>query len=109
LNPKISEFQKKIYETLQKVPKGKVTTYATLAKAVGCGSCQAVGGALKRNPFAPEVPCHRVVKSDLSLGGFFGETSGPQIDKKKQLLICEGVRFDQQGRVLKDCLWNAEY
>ncbi|MDF2940036.1 MAG: hypothetical protein K0R66_678 [Gammaproteobacteria bacterium] len=105
LSPNLSEFQKKVYSILQKVPKGKVVTYAILAKAAGCQSCQAIGGALKRNPFAPQVPCHRVIKSDLSLGGFYGETSGPQIDKKKQLLISEGVRFDEQGRVLKDCLW----
>jgi methylated-DNA-[protein]-cysteine S-methyltransferase len=102
---KISEFQQKVYELLQKVPKGKVITYASLAKAANCASCQAIGGALKRNPFAPKVPCHRVIKSDLSLGGFYGETSGPQIVKKKQLLVSEGVSFDQDGKVLKNCLW----
>ncbi|MDF2530083.1 MAG: hypothetical protein K0Q57_963, partial [Gammaproteobacteria bacterium] len=63
---------------------------------------------LKRNPFAPEVPCHRVVKSDLSLGGFYGETSGPQIDKKRKLLLAEGVKFDDRDKILRDCVWTFD-
>jgi methylated-DNA-[protein]-cysteine S-methyltransferase len=45
-----------------------------------------VGQALKRNPFAPEVPCHRVVASDGSLGGFHGERQGEMIERKRRLL-----------------------
>jgi len=102
----ITGFQQRVYKLLQKVPKGKVTTYAILAKALNCGSSQAVGGALKRNPFAPEVPCHRVVKSDRSLGGFYGQIEGPQIENKKALLLAEGVKFDADNKVMANCLWQ---
>jgi methylated-DNA-[protein]-cysteine S-methyltransferase len=78
---------------------GKVTTYACLARSIDCGSSQAVGQALKRNPFAPQVPCHRVIKSDRSLGGFSGQSEGPEVARKRRLLIAEGVSFDSQGRV----------
>lgn len=101
----ITNFQFRVYELLNRIPKGKVVTYAILAKALNCKSCQAVGGALKRNPFAPEVPCHRVVKSDLTIGGFCGETDGPQIAKKRALLVSEGVQFDSQGKVKSDYLY----
>jgi methylated-DNA-[protein]-cysteine S-methyltransferase len=68
-------------------------TYQGVARAIGCASCQAIGGALKRNPFAPEVPCHRVIKSDLSPGGFFGARQGEALDRKLALLAAEGVVF----------------
>jgi methylated-DNA-[protein]-cysteine S-methyltransferase len=90
----VTKFQERVYETLRKIPKGKVTTYKELARALGCGSSQAVGQALKCNPFAPEVPCHRVIRSDLTIGGFSGATGGPQIERKKALLAAEGVRFE---------------
>jgi methylated-DNA-[protein]-cysteine S-methyltransferase len=86
-------FQRRVYEALCRVPVGKVTTYKHLAAAVGCGSCQAVGQALRRNPHAPAIPCHRVVASDGSLGGFGGCTTGSQIQNKRDLLRLEGVLF----------------
>lgn len=95
----VTTFQKTVYDACRAIPKGKVTTYAGLAKKIHCGSPRAVGQALKRNPFAPEVPCHRVVKSDRGLGGFYGHTEGPEVTRKRNLLIAEGVRFDEQGRV----------
>ena len=71
----ISDFQRQVYDAVKMVPKGKITTY----KSVACfldkpGACQAVGNALKNNPFAPTVPCHRVLPSSYKIGGFFGET-----------------------------------
>ena len=66
----LSDFQRCVYTALCQVPAGKVTTYRDLARSIDCGSSQAVGQALKRNPFAPKVPCHRVVRNDRSLGGF---------------------------------------
>jgi methylated-DNA-[protein]-cysteine S-methyltransferase len=89
----ISKFQRRVYEATRKIPSGKVTTYKHLAKSIHCGSSQAVGQALKTNPFAPEVPCHRVIRSDLTIGGFSGELDGPKIEKKKAMLAKEGVRF----------------
>ena len=87
-------FQKKVYEALRKVPRGSVTTYKALARHIGCGSCRAVGQALRRNPFAPEVPCHRVIASDLTPGGFQGRRRGRPIACKLRLLAEEGVGFD---------------
>lgn len=70
LSPVVSKFAERIYRTLQQVPAGKVTTYGDLAKAAGLKGARAVGRAMNSNPFAPRVPCHRVVRGDGSLGGF---------------------------------------
>ena len=75
-------FEHKVYEAVKKIPRGRVTTYKLLAACVGCGSAQAVGQALRRNPFAPRVPCHRVIASDLGIGGFAGRTAGREILRK---------------------------
>ena len=58
----------------------------------------AVGQALRRNPFAPEVPCHRVIASDLTIGGFGGHRQGNAIARKLRMLAAEGVRF-RNGRL----------
>ncbi len=95
----LSPFQRAVYGALCRVPAGRVTTYAALAHAVGCRSPRAVGQALRRNPFAPVVPCHRVIRSDLSLGGFGGCPSGPETARKAALLRAEGVLFSRDGRL----------
>jgi methylated-DNA-[protein]-cysteine S-methyltransferase len=92
-------FQKKVYAGLAGIPLGFVATYGTLAKWIGCGSSQAIGQALKNNPFSPQVPCHRVVKKDGTLGGFFGKTSNEAIRKKRYLLECEGIVFERSGKI----------
>lgn len=84
-------FADQVYEILKRVPKGRVTTYKLIAEKLGSKAYQAVGQALRRNPHAPEVPCHRVVKSDGSIGGFNGKTKGKEIDRKIALLKSEGV------------------
>jgi methylated-DNA-[protein]-cysteine S-methyltransferase len=94
-----SEFQQKVYEALKKIPIGKVTTYKALAEYIDCNSAQAIGQALKKNPFAPEVPCHRVIKSDLTLGGYIGALEGGKIQQKLDLLKAEGVIF-ADGKLL---------
>lgn len=91
---KITEFQKRVYAATREIPRGKVTTYRSLSQTIGCRSSRAVGQALKVNPFAPEVPCHRVIRSDLTIGGFSGNLEGPQIERKKALLLKEGVQFE---------------
>jgi methylated-DNA-[protein]-cysteine S-methyltransferase len=90
----ITDFQERLYEATRLIPKGKVTTYKLLAAYIGCESCQAVGQALKRNPFAPEVPCHRVIASDLTIGGFKGRRSGREIREKIETLRSEGVLLE---------------
>lgn len=87
----VTAFQQKIYDALRRVPKGQVTTYKYLAHAIGSKAYRAIGTAMKVNPFAPEVPCHRVVANDGSIGGFMGHKTGETIDKKIQMLADEGV------------------
>jgi methylated-DNA-[protein]-cysteine S-methyltransferase len=58
-----------------------------------------VGQALRRNPYAPRVPCHRVIAADLTLGGFRGACAGAERQAKRALLAREGVRFDTCGRL----------
>ncbi len=88
-----TEFQKRVYAAVRRIPRGRVTTYRQLADHIGCGCCRAVGQALKRNPYAPQTPCHRVIASDLTLGGFAGQSQGEAIAKKRRLLAKEGVVF----------------
>lgn len=92
-------FQESVFAALQTIPAGFVTTYGTIAKLVGCRSSQAVGQALRNNPFAPEVPCHRVVRNDGSLGGYFGKSSVRGQSNKQRLLEEEGIVFDTAGIV----------
>ena len=88
-------FEQRVYDVVRRVAPGAVTTYGAVARRVGCGSARAIGCALRRNPFAPDVPCHRVIRSDLRLGGFRGRRAGPETARKKALLAAEGVRFEK--------------
>jgi methylated-DNA-[protein]-cysteine S-methyltransferase len=90
---RVSPFEQRVYGATRQIPRGRVTTYALLASAIGCRSARAVGQALRRNPFAPRVPCHRVISSDLRLGGFEGWREGAPVRRKKALLAAEGVFF----------------
>jgi methylated-DNA-[protein]-cysteine S-methyltransferase len=95
--------QQRVYALLVQIPAGKITSYATLAKVLNT-SPRAIGGALRNNPFAPEVPCHRVIAADGYVGGFKGDwekaPSGINQTMKLELLKGEGVEFDGQGRLL---------
>lgn len=86
LSTNITPFQKRVYLELLNVPEGETVTYGEVARRIGCRSAQAVGQALKRNPFAPYVPCHRVVPADGSIGGYFGCREGELIEHKRRLL-----------------------
>jgi len=99
LSSKISAFQRRVYAALQRVPAGRVTSYAALAAAIGCRSPRAVGQALRCNPFAPAVPCHRVIAADGGLGGFQGRRAGAALRRKRALLAAEGVLF-RGGRLV---------
>lgn len=89
----ITAFQRRVYLALIDVPSGVTITYGELARRIGCRSAQAVGQALKRNPFAPEVPCHRVVAADGTLGGYNGKRAGEEIERKYALLRAENVKI----------------
>jgi methylated-DNA-[protein]-cysteine S-methyltransferase len=72
----VTEFQQRVYHAVKMIPKGKITTYKHVASYLNKpGASQAVGNALRNNPFAPVVPCHRVLPSTYEIGGFFGQTS----------------------------------
>lgn len=80
-------FQRKVWQALLEIPLGEVTTYGKLAAAIGHPkAARAVGTAVGDNPVAVLVPCHRVVRSDGSLGGYF---YGPEL--KSALLRWEGA------------------
>jgi len=72
----------------KRVPKGKVSTYKEIARKLGTKAYRAVGNALNKNPYSPEVPCHRVVKSDGCVGGFARGTR-----KKVEMLKSEGIKI----------------
>jgi len=86
-------FNEKCYVVLKKVPRGKVTTYKALAKKLNSKAYRAVGNATNKNPYAPRVPCHRVVKSDGNVGGF---ASGPK--EKIKMLKREGIEI-KKGKI----------
>ncbi len=79
-------FSSKCYSLLRKVPRGKITTYQALARAMGTKAYRAVGNAMNKNPYAPQVPCHRVVKANGEVGGFALGTK-----KKIEMLRREGI------------------
>ena len=82
------KFADKVYKLCRKIPKGKVSTYKAIAKAMKTKAYRAVGQALRCNPYAPEVPCHRVVGSNGHLTGF-----AHGLKKKAELLKREGVNI----------------
>jgi methylated-DNA-[protein]-cysteine S-methyltransferase len=81
------------------IPRGRVTTYRLIAKKLETKAYRAVGNACRNNPYAPRVPCHRVVKSDGTIGGFAGKTSGRTVQNKVELLRKEGVQV-KDGKIV---------
>ena len=71
MNLKGTKFQLKVWNYLEKIPKGKVKTYLEVAKAIGKPKAfRAVANAVGKNPYPPKIPCHRVIRSDGSIGGY---------------------------------------
>ena len=84
-----TKFQLKVWNYLKTIPKGKVKTYLDVAKAIRKpNASRAVANAVGKNPYPPKIPCHRVIRSDGSLGGYSGKGG---ISKKRQLLKSEKV------------------
>ena len=84
-----TKFQKKVWNYLKSIPKGKTKTYKQVAKEINRPkSIRAVANAIGKNPYPPKIPCHRVVRSDGSLGGYSGKGG---IKRKKLLLKSEGI------------------
>lgn len=96
-------FNEKVWKQLSRIPKGKVSTYSDIAVLAGSpGGARAVGNACNKNENAPIVPCHRVVKSDGSLGGY-----ALGLKKKIELLKNEGIKV-QNNKIknFENVKWN---
>jgi methylated-DNA-[protein]-cysteine S-methyltransferase len=107
-------FERRVYALCSAIPRGRVSTYGGMAAALSPrGSARAVGQAMRRNPFAPRVPCHRVIAASRLIGGFSGEAGpccgrrpgggggggggGGHVSRKRALLRGEGVRFESES------------
>ncbi len=88
---KSTKFQKKVWNFLKKIPRGTTKTYSQVAIGIGKPSAvRAVANAIAKNPSPPKIPCHRVIRSDGSLGGYSGKGG---IKFKKMLLKKEGIKL----------------
>tara|TARA_Y100000768_G_C23842535_1_gene616871 strand:+ start:144 stop:419 length:276 start_codon:yes stop_codon:yes gene_type:complete len=84
-----TKFQLKIWNFLKKIPKGSVKTYSQVASAIGKPrAIRAVANAIGKNPYPIKIPCHRVIKSNGSLGGYSAKGG---IKMKRKLLKKEGI------------------
>ena len=81
-------FEERVYAVVRRIPRGQTRSYRWVAERLGNPAlARAVGNALNRNPYAPQVPCHRVIRASGALGGFAG---GPH--RKRTLLLQEGLQ-----------------
>lgn len=92
------KFNEKVYEIVKDIPKGKVMTYKQVAEKLNSKAYRAVGQALKNNPNPEYIPCHRVIRSDRKIGGYFGHIDDYLSKEKEEKLISEGVKI-KQGKV----------
>ena len=91
-----SPFQIKVWKAIRQIPRGQVISYSELAKNLGnFRARRAVASACSKNPCAIVIPCHRVVKQNLGLGGYFWGT-----EAKKKLLCREGVTISPKDFVV---------
>lgn len=100
-----SDFKNQVYAWCQKIPQGKVATYGQLARLAGKPQAsRAVGNFMKTNPNPQKIPCHRVVAADGALTGYSLKGG---IQRKKQLLIKEGVEFKDEKVDMKKSRWKS--
>ena len=103
----VSDFRRRVYRQLCRIPRGRVTTYGTIARMLGSPKAsRAVGSAVATNPIPLAIPCHRVLPSTLTVGNY-GMPGGRPTEggyMKRILLEREGVEFTG-SRVMKECLW----
>jgi O-6-methylguanine DNA methyltransferase len=104
-SPTLTPFRKQTLILLCRIPRGHWSTYQAMSDHITATShktcARAVGNAMRNNPFAPDVPCHRILSSDGSIGGFGGHwgAEGKFAGEKRELLREEGVMFDSKGKV----------
>lgn len=109
-HPNLTPYRRRLYTILLSVPRGRYTTYQAMSDWLS-SSARAVGSGMRNNPFAPDVPCHRVLASDGTIGGFGGDwdrmikgksgrdSASEKVRMKVKLLESEGVKFDSKGQV----------
>ncbi len=86
---KNTKLQLKVWNYLKKIPRGTIKSYMQVAKAVGKpNAVRAIANAIGKNPYPPQIPCHRVIRSDGSIGGYSGKGG---IKTKRKLLKKEGI------------------
>ena len=91
-------FSQQVYEIVKNIPKGRVMTYKQVAEKLNSKAYRAVGNALKNNPDPKHIPCHRVVKSNRRIGGYFGHIDDYLSKAKERRLKNEGVKI-RNGKV----------
>ena len=90
----MTSFQEKVYQAVKKIPPGEVMTYEELAKKVGRPKAwRAIGNILAKNQ-NPQIPCHRVIRSDRKIGGY-----NRGIKRKIYLLKKEGIKFNKHDKI----------
>ncbi|KAG2124929.1 methylated-DNA--cysteine S-met, partial [Suillus cothurnatus] len=112
----VTRHQWAVYDFTRTITCGRVTTYKDICIALGQGSPRSVGSALRNNPFSSFVPCHRIIASNLYIGGFSGEwgtganarggqkNTGLQCNRKMEMLAKEGVTFSVDGYLADESL-----
>ncbi len=86
-----NSFQARVYLATAEIPKGQVASYADIGKKIGSKAYRAIGQALAKNPYIPLIPCHRVICSDGTLGGYaLGRKEKTRLLRKEGLLIENG-------------------
>ncbi|KAL1612992.1 hypothetical protein SLS60_001223 [Paraconiothyrium brasiliense] len=107
VDSKLTPFRKQTLGMLCQIPRGRYSTYQAMSDYITQTShttcARAVGNAMRNNPFAPEVPCHRILAADGTLGGFGGHwgEEGKYASRKHELLKEEGIRFDSRVVIAK--------
>ena len=96
-------FSQKVYEIVKNIPYGKVMTYKQIGDKLSSRAYQAIGQTLKNNPDPKNIPCHRVIKSNREIGGYFGHIDDDISKKKEKILVNEGVKI-VNGKVDKYCV-----
>jgi methylated-DNA-[protein]-cysteine S-methyltransferase len=97
-------FSEKVFNLVKKIPRGKITTYKEIARALDTKAYRVIGNILAKNENSfldgGNIPCQRVIRSDGNVGGFCGKKCGKMVCEKKKLLQKEGIKFNKQNKVV---------
>lgn len=93
-------FGQKVFDIVRSIPKGKVVSYKQIGEKLNSKAYRAIGQALKNNPDPKNIPCHRVIKSNGEIGGYFGHIDDSVNKMKEKLLKDEGIKI-VNGKVVE--------